>query len=127
MSGDKSEVDCWCGVSVLCSCFCFFSVFFFLLSAVDMVCERIVSPLEREQHKRAKASVETMPIQSMPVPKRTPVKAVPGCRRNRTPPAPGGNPPHERQTWPLSTVAPPLELEEDGLQRWQVGVDANPP
>ena len=85
----------------LCSCFCS-SCSYILFLLVDKVCglDRLSGSefevdgpqtlsvsrkrgtsvaLEREQHKRAKASMDTTPIQSMPVPNRTPVKAVPEC------------------------------------------------
>ena len=51
---------------------------------------------------------------------------MPGCVRNRAPLAPEGTPPQERPTWPGLPYAPPPELDGEGLQRWQIGVDVNP-
>ena len=42
--------------------------------------------LEHEQHKKAKANMETTPVQSMSVPKRTLAEAVHECERKRSPP-----------------------------------------
>ena len=50
-----------------------------------------------EQYKKTKASMEAAPFQS--VPKRTPVKAVPGCLRNRAPPRSKGTPLQQAATW----------------------------
>ena len=60
----------------------------------------IITLSTSEQHKMAKASMETTPVQSLSVPKRTPLKAVPETVRNMAPPALGGTPPQKRQTWP---------------------------
>ena len=68
--------------------------------------------LEHEQHKQAKASIEATPVQSMSVPKRTPVKAVPECVRNRASTSPEGMPLQEMPTWLGPPSAPLLELKD---------------
>ena len=63
---------------------------------------------EGEQHKRAKASMETTPVPSMSVPKGDALQSV----RSRVPRAPEGTPPQEGQTWPGRPSGPPPELED---------------
>ena len=60
------------------------------------------------------------------MPKRTPFNAVRECSRDRAPPAPEGTPLQERQTCSGPPSAPPLLLDDEGPQRWQIGVRRKP-
>ena len=120
-----NEIEHWCEVSVcvLVSVFLVSDLF----SLVNVVCDVDFSvsdceieqqtfslsskrdvgvALECEQYKNTKAGMEAAPFQS--VPKRTPVKAVPECLRNRAPPPPKGTLLKQKTTWsgPLSDLMP---------------------
>ena len=69
--------------------------------------------------------VATTPVKSAP--KRTTVKAVPECLRNRAPPPPKGTPLQQTATCHVPPSDPPPESAEAQLQRWHIDADVNLP
>ena len=80
--------------------------------------------LLREQSNRTRMSVEATSVKSAP--KRTPVKAVPACLRNRTPPPFAGTPLQQTPTWPGPSSDPSPEFTEAEPQCWRIGAVAHP-
>ena len=81
-----------------------------------------------ERFRRARMGTEAAPVKSTP--KRTPVKAVPECLRNKAPPPPqgGATATNSDVAWPAVGSATGTRLKNNAKpQHWHIGAGVQPP